>query len=311
MPDHIQIGDRRPWEQYQVTDGSQGTFPFHFPIFKDDDIEVYVDGGRRTSGYTILGAGESEGGTVVLDPPVADCVVTVRRRLAIERTTDFQESGEFRARVLNDELDYQTAAIQQIADDVARTLRLPATDPDAALELPAREARKGRYLWFDGTTGDLVVAAGMAGVPVSAVMEAVVQAVTTAAALALLGGEPADTAIVKSDEDKVLAAGYGQGYEALGSLDAMADDTLTVTSIAGSNRKTLTVDVDGTIDVSGMAAGATLIRAANSGARSLTFVGATLTEASGVFDGADGAVNLLLFESDGITTDVAIDQRGA
>lgn len=189
MTDHIQIGDRRPWAQYQVGASGQGAFPFLFPIFAADDIEVYVDGVRRTAGYAVLGAGASAGGSVTFDPPLFDCVVTLRRRLAVARTTDFQESGEFRARVLNDELDYQTAVIQQIADDVARTLRLPATDPDALLELPDREARRGRYLDFDAATGDLVAATGPAGVPVSGAMEAVVQAASAAAARALLGLE--------------------------------------------------------------------------------------------------------------------------
>lgn len=149
MPDHIQIGDRKPWEQYAVPEAGQNTFPFHFPIFKDDDIEVYVDGGLQTAGYTVLGAGLSEGGAVVFDSAVANCVVTVRRRLTIERTSDFQESGEFRARVLNDELDYQVAAIQQVADDLTRTLRLAATDVDADLELPQQAARADRIFAWD------------------------------------------------------------------------------------------------------------------------------------------------------------------
>ncbi|WP_316978363.1 hypothetical protein [Shumkonia mesophila] len=317
MPDHIQIGDRRPWEQYQVTEAGQSVFPFHFPVFKAADVEVYVNGERRLAGYAVLGAGASEGGSVVFDPAVASCVVTIRRRLAIERTSDFQESGEFRARVLNDELDYQTAIIQQIADDVARTLRLPATDPDASLELPAKEMRKGKFLWFDPETGGLVSASGITGVPISAPMEAVVQAATTAVARALMGleigvnVEPHDSDILRADTDDVLAAAFGQGYQPLGSLDAMANDILTVKAITGSNRKTLTVDVDGTIDVSTMAAGAVLIRATNVGTRALTFVGATLTEGSGAFVGMNDVVNLMLFESDGTTVDLTIDQRGA
>lgn len=143
------------------------------------------------------------------------------------------------------------------------------------------------------------------------------QAATVAAARVLLGleigvnVEPHDSAILRADTDDVLAAAFGQGYQPLGSLDAMAEDTLTVTAIAGSNRKTLTVDVDGTIDVSAMAAGAVLIRATNVGTRALTFAGATLTEGSGTFVGTNGVVNLMLFESDGMTVDLTIDQRGA
>ncbi len=148
-------------------------------------------------------------------------------------------------------------------------------------------------------------------------MEAVVAAASLAAARAALGlaigadVEARDPDILRADADDVLAAGFGQGYEALGPLGAMADDRLAITQITGSNRKALSVDVDGEIDVSGMAAGAVLIRATNVGTRSLTIAGATPTQGSGTFDGANGAVNLLLFESDGATVDVTIDQRGA
>jgi len=176
MSEHIQIGDRRPWVQYEVDETNRTQpFPYPFPIFEDADLEVYVGTALLTVGqdYSVTDAGMSEGGTVVFsEPPSIGSRVTLRRRLDIQRTSDFQESGEFRAKVLNDELDYQTAAIQQVADDVTRSLRLPATDPDSGLMLPAKELRTGRFLAFDENGGP-VAATGVTEIPVSPFMEGV------------------------------------------------------------------------------------------------------------------------------------------
>lgn len=321
MADHVRIGDITPWQQTVQTVAGTTVFAFGFPIFRAEDVQVFIDDGPAltlAADYTVSGAGEDEGGTVTLTAaPAVGAVITMRRRLAIQRTTDFQESGEFRANVLNDELDYQTAVIQQIANDIARSLVTAPTDPAGNLTLPTLSSRRGRFWWWDNATGNPALAAGIAGVAVSAAMETVLAAASLAAARALLGlaigadVEAHDPDLLRADADDVLAAGFGQGYEALGSLGAMADDTLTLTAITGSNRKALTVDIDGEIDVAGMAAGAVLIRATNAGARALTIAGATPTQGSGTFDGTAGAVNLLLFESDGATVDLTIDQRGA
>ncbi len=163
MATHIQIGDVSPRIQY-TADGAQTGYTYPFPIFTDADIEVYEDSTLKTltTDYTVTGAGNSSGGTVTLNTaPAAAVVVTLRRKLAIGRTTDFQESGEFRAKVINDELDYQTAVLQQLNDDLGRGLRLADTDPAAVLTLPDIAARAGKYLGFDAS--GLPVATDAAG----------------------------------------------------------------------------------------------------------------------------------------------------
>ncbi len=73
--------------------------------------------------------------------------------MPIERTTDFQEGGTLRADVLNDELDKQTAFIQQIADNINRSMILPpyATTSSLNLTLPYPEAGKTVVWNNDGT----------------------------------------------------------------------------------------------------------------------------------------------------------------
>ena len=72
---------------------------------------MYADGVLQSlsTDYQITGAGASAGGEVTFVVAPADTVsVTLVRRLAIQRISDFQASGEFRAKVINDELDFQT-----------------------------------------------------------------------------------------------------------------------------------------------------------------------------------------------------------
>ncbi|MBL8658674.1 MAG: hypothetical protein JNM75_02840 [Rhodospirillales bacterium] len=149
MQDHIKITNTPPRVQY-VGDGVQREFFFPFAIFKPEHVEVFVGDSRLTGGMSVEGAGESAGGSVFLDqPPGVGALVTVRRRIAIERTTDFQPAGAFSARLINDELDYLTAALQQVAADAEASLHLDATEPSADMTLPAAPSRAGRVLAFD------------------------------------------------------------------------------------------------------------------------------------------------------------------
>ncbi len=166
MATHIQIGDISPRIQY-TADGVQVAFTYPFPIFTDADVEVYEDATLKTltTDYAVTGAGNSSGGLVTLNTaPASGVVVTLKRALAIKRTTDFQESGEFRAKVINDELDYQTAVLQQLGDDLGRGLRLAATDPATVLTLPDAATRASKYLGFDASGGPIATdAAGPTG----------------------------------------------------------------------------------------------------------------------------------------------------
>ncbi len=164
MADHIQIGDISPRVQF-TGDGAQTLFTYPFPIFKDADLKVYEDTTLKTltTDYTVLGAGNSAGGSATfLVAPANGVIVTLKRQLAIQRTSDFQESGEFRSKVINDELDTLTASLQQVDDDVSRSLRLGATDTAASLELPVKGARTSKFLAFDAN-GNPIASDGPAG----------------------------------------------------------------------------------------------------------------------------------------------------
>jgi hypothetical protein len=138
MTGHIQVGDVAPRVQY-VANGSQTVFPYPFPIFADGDLEVWLNTARLAAAtYAVAGAGSSEGGSVTLTAaPAAGTVVTLRRRLPLRRTSDFHDDGIIRAKVVNDEFDYQTMSVQQVAEEVERAVRRAHTSGSTAdLTLP-------------------------------------------------------------------------------------------------------------------------------------------------------------------------------
>ena len=141
MDEHIRIGDVAPRVQY-VADGVQSAFTYPFPIFEAADLEVRLDARVLASGFTVAGAGQSQGGSVTFTvAPASGAVVTLRRNLVVARTTDFQENGILRSRTLNDELDYQVAALQEVKEELGQAIRLDPSEVGSLAPLPpARRA---------------------------------------------------------------------------------------------------------------------------------------------------------------------------
>lgn len=158
MAEHIRIGDVAPRVHY-VADGAQTAFVFPFPIFEEADLEVRVDGLVTQEGFLIHGAGASEGGLVAFQqPPAAGRQVLLRRVLVMQRVSDFQPNGVLRANTLNDELDRQTAGLQELREDLQAALRAAPGDAPATLTLPSREGRANRLLAFDSLGNATAVA---------------------------------------------------------------------------------------------------------------------------------------------------------
>ncbi len=239
MAEHIQIGDISPRIQYSG-DGVQTVFTYPFPIFVDANIEVYEDTGLKTitADYTVTGAGNSSGGTVTfVSAPAVGVVVTLLRNLAIERTSDFQESGEFRAKVINDELDKIVAGVQQVETDHGRALRLSTTDSATTTVIPDKATRSGKVLVFDSNGDPSVSTEDIAAIE-GAAISAAAAAVDAAAADA-----DATTATTKAAEaaaSAALALGATTGkYDAHINI-SNADSPYTLASLTADTLITVT-----------------------------------------------------------------------
>ncbi|MEQ8667027.1 MAG: hypothetical protein RIC16_15005 [Rhodospirillales bacterium] len=225
MAEHIKINDISPRIRY-VADGSQTAFTFPFPIFGDADLDVFIADVAATpmTDFTVAGAGSDSGGTVTFTvPPANGAAVTLVRNLTVERTTDFQESGEFRARVINDELDKIVAMIQEAGDAVGRTLRLSDTDDVANLELPAKTERAGAFLAFDAD-GQPVAAADAAAYPASAFMATVLDDADADAARTTLGAQAADATLARTGVNETVTGDWTFTGAVTGIGDRVARD---------------------------------------------------------------------------------------
>ncbi|MBQ3695643.1 MAG: hypothetical protein II938_01565 [Alphaproteobacteria bacterium] len=154
MTNHIKIQDIKPRIQY-VANGTLTSYTFPFAIFHADDINIYLDDMlQSSSNYQVTFSTTQAGGTITFDvAPATGKKITIVRQLSIERTSDFQEGGALRANTLNDELDYQIACQQQIAENLNRSMVLPpyAADNDLDLTLPTPSAGKA-IIWNNAGT---------------------------------------------------------------------------------------------------------------------------------------------------------------
>lgn len=135
-----------------LADGEQTVFEYPFPIFASEDLAVSFDGAQQFSGFTVAGAGQTDGGTVTFTTAPADGItVLLERVMPLERLTDFLEGGDFSAQAINNELDFLIAAIQQVDSDQTPMLRYSKDEEPGTTTLPTKSQRAGKLLGFDGT----------------------------------------------------------------------------------------------------------------------------------------------------------------
>lgn len=220
MSEHIRIAARPPRKRYRG-DGVQRVFAFDFAVFRPEDIEIGIDGTVLAGGY-VVAVGASGSGAVTLDAAPADgAAVVVQRRLTIRRETDFQEGGELRAKTLNDELDFQTAALQQVATAVARSLQLPDEDADdAPTRIPRASLRAHRALIFDADGRPAVSQDTYVDQASAAAASAAAAAVSASAASASAANASASAADALASAD---AAGASQALAAASQAATAAD----------------------------------------------------------------------------------------
>jgi hypothetical protein len=129
-------------------------------VLQASDLYVYVNGALVTSGITKNGIGVASGGTVVFAVAPANGVsVILEREVALERTTDYQQNGDFLARVVNPDFNRIWMALQQMFTGLNRVMRFPKTDVDPGTELPTAAERADKLLSFDSDGNPVVVAA--------------------------------------------------------------------------------------------------------------------------------------------------------
>lgn len=140
--------EQTPFNEY-TANGVTSVFPYEFELLSAADLVVRVNGAViPPSSFTLAGVGVQEGGTVTfLAAPTNGAIVLLSREIALARDTDYQTNGDFRADVIDRDLNRLWQALQGQGAQVGGSLRLPY--PEQAAELPPAAARALRLLGFD------------------------------------------------------------------------------------------------------------------------------------------------------------------
>lgn len=234
MTEHVKIKGIKPRIQY-LANGILTDFTFPFAIFDTSDIKVYVnDELQESTEYTVSTPRDTNGGTVSFEiAPPSDSLVTIIRDLSIERTSDFQEGGALRADTLNDELDYQIACQQQIADYLNRTMVLPpyAVDSDVDFTLPTPQAGKAIVWNADGTNlENSTVEVNALESTLRGYKESAESAATTATEKASIASDKANVATAKAQiaTEKADEATITMASKASKDMDNLSENGKTI-----------------------------------------------------------------------------------
>ena len=247
----IALSANTPRISYTVSQGAtQTSFAVPFVFFTaSTDLNVFVDGVARTfdastsstSLYTVSG-GDGATGTVTTSVTGASggSTVVITRSIPLQRVTDFPSGGAFEVAKLNTELDTLLTMISDSQDENSRAIRLLDNDAAATLTLPLTDARKGKILGFNSSSGNA---------------EAVNHITTAAVTVSTLSaGASATVTVSQSGNTATFAFGIPTGATgATGAAGANgadgADGDMTSFNVAGTSGASQTITNGNTLTI--------------------------------------------------------------
>lgn len=137
-----------------TANGVSDTFAYSFKILSADDIQVYLDGVLATylTDYTLTGVGSGSGGTVVMTAVPANGTIVLRERnTVLERTTDYQQSGDFQAATVNPDFDRLWMAAQDVSRRIDFSLHFSSDVSGWSFDIPEPTAD---YALFGNAAGN-------------------------------------------------------------------------------------------------------------------------------------------------------------
>jgi hypothetical protein len=228
--------------------GGETSLDFDFPIYEKSHLRIIrtragvdttlvldTDYTIATNQLEVTAGGEA---VLISGAAVAADVYSLLLDVPEERTTDFNQAGDFFASTINRELDLQTQQIQGLRRDVDKSARLPETSTLTSLELPSPDASK--LIGWNVTEDGLVnyASTDLSGTIVTPFIDTLLDDVDAATARATLGVESlpvADsTAIIKGSVDATKLArfevdGFTTGTTRVFTLPNYNDTLATIT----------------------------------------------------------------------------------
>ena len=137
-----------------VASSGQTVFPYTFTALADTDIKVLKNGVTLSLGgnYTLSGVGTYGGNVTLTSGATTGDKIAIYLDMPLQRTTNYQNSGDFLALDVNGDFDALWLALQQSTTDIERTVRRPDADAGTInMELPVAATRAEKLLAFDSS----------------------------------------------------------------------------------------------------------------------------------------------------------------
>ena len=129
------------------------TYAYTFKIFDDSELKVYNAGVLQalTTDYTVTGAGDATGGSVVFNSaPTAGNIILILRELPYTQLVELVLNAEEPSTSIEETADRATMLIQQLKEVSDRSLKVSVNSTIATLEVP--ELASGYLRWNAGLT---------------------------------------------------------------------------------------------------------------------------------------------------------------
>jgi hypothetical protein len=147
--------------------GTLDTFNYTFKIFADADIQVIIRDATATetvktltTHYTVTGVGSASGGTIVFTAgniPTATETVVIRRASPQTQAIDYIANDPFPAESHEEGLDRSMMAIQQLQEEVDRSIKLSRTNTMNNTEFTIGDTDRANKVFGFDSAGELVV----------------------------------------------------------------------------------------------------------------------------------------------------------
>ena len=157
-------------------------FPVSFKFLDETDLVVILTDANGVDStltyltdYTVAGAGDESGGSITTIATYATGTkLTIYRDLDATQNTDYVANDSFPAETHEDALDKLTMLIQELEDELGRTIQFPASEALATNNiLPEISTREDQLLGFDSdgdvtlyTLSSLTIAAGAVAITI-------------------------------------------------------------------------------------------------------------------------------------------------
>ena len=143
-----------------TANGSTTNFAFSFSINVEADIAVYVNTTLKTisTHYTVSITSSTGAGSITFtsgNTPTNGQIVTLMSKTALARASVYTSGGTINATSLETDFDTNMMLFQQQDERLDRVIMAPVDDATSInMTLPNKDARKGKSLGFDSTSGN-------------------------------------------------------------------------------------------------------------------------------------------------------------